>query len=59
MPSHVFKLSSFFRLLFRSQTKLLLSGIGELQKHLLSGTEPDGCILNDKVILFLFQTIPL
>ncbi|KAI9574253.1 Alpha/Beta hydrolase protein [Boletus coccyginus] len=44
------RLPSFFRLLFStpSQTKLLLSGIGELQKHLLSGTEPDGCILNEK-----------
>ena len=49
----------FFRLSFRTPTKTTLWRIGEFQERLLGGTEPDGCILNDKVTLFLFWIIPL
>lgn len=57
----VFQLPLFFRLLFTapSQTRVPLLLTGQLQNLLVSGKEPDGCILNDEVGSALVLVVPL
>ncbi|KAF8138944.1 Alpha/Beta hydrolase protein [Boletus edulis] len=47
------RLPLFFRLVFRLHSDpISLSRIGEFQRHLLGGTEPDGCIVDDKELAY-------
>lgn len=54
------KLPLFLRLAFITprQTKIPLTRMGEYQKYLLGGKEPDRCILNDKVTFVLVPDYP-